>query len=47
MTFLASFVSTLVKMIIFAVIGFAGILAGKKLRTNKDAKEAASEKSEG
>lgn len=46
MTFLSTFISTLVKMLIFACIGFVGILAGKKLRANKDAKETAAEKSE-
>lgn len=41
MAFIASLIQYLIKLVIFAVLAGAGIFAGKKLRANKDAKEAA------
>lgn len=36
----ASFVSNAIKAICFAVIAYAGIIGGKKLRDKKDAEKA-------
>ena len=36
--FLSTLMTTLFKMVILAAVCIAGILAGKKLRDNKDAK---------
>ena len=41
MAFLASFLQYFIIMIILAVVAAAGVLVGKKLRDNKDAKKAA------
>ncbi len=41
MAFLASFLQYFVIMIVLAAVSFLGILTGKKLRANKDAKDAA------
>lgn len=41
MAVLASFIKYLVTLIIFALIGIAGAVVGKKWRISKDAKEAA------
>lgn len=40
MAFLASFLQYLIILVILAAIAFAGILTGKKLRENKNAKSA-------
>ena len=37
--FVSTLMTTLFKMVILAAVAVAGILAGKKLRANKDAKE--------
>ena len=36
--FLSTLVTTLFKMVVLAVVAFGGIMLGKKLRDNKDAK---------
>ena len=36
--FLSTLVTTLFKMVVLAAIAFGGIMLGKKLRDNKDAK---------
>lgn len=41
MAFLASFLQYTIIALILAAIAVAGVFAGKKLRMNKDAKEAA------
>ena len=41
MAFLGSFLQYAIIMVILAAIALAGFFAGKKLRENKDAKEAA------
>lgn len=41
MAFLASFIQYVVIMVILAALAVAGVFAGKKLRINKDAKDAA------
>lgn len=40
MLFLGQFLQYVIIMLILAAIGVAGIFAGKKLRQNKDAKQA-------
>lgn len=40
MAFLISLAQYLIKLMIFAVLAGLGIFTGKKLRANKDAKEA-------
>jgi hypothetical protein len=40
-TVAVSFIGYVVKAVIFAVIAFAGIMCGKKLRDKNDAKKAA------
>ena len=37
--FLSTLVTTLFKMVILAAVAYGGILLGKKLRDNKDAKD--------
>ncbi|XCP83903.1 hypothetical protein ABXS75_12580 [Roseburia hominis] len=44
MAFISTFISMIIKMVIVAVFAFAGIMTGKKLRENKNAKKAAEEK---
>lgn len=41
MAFLASFLQYVVIMVILAALAVAGVFVGKKLRINKDAKDAA------
>ncbi|MCI8326297.1 MAG: hypothetical protein HFI37_00810 [Lachnospiraceae bacterium] len=41
MTFLASLIQYVVKLVIFVLIAIVGVMAGKKMRMNKDAKETA------
>ena len=41
MAFLASFLQYFIIMIILAAVAAAGVLVGKKLRDNKEAKKAA------
>ena len=41
MAFLGSFLQYLIIMIILGVVAVCGVFAGKKLRLNKDAKDAA------
>lgn len=41
MAFFSTLISTVIKMLIIAVFAFLGILTGKKLRENKNAKKAA------
>lgn len=42
--FIGSFLQYLIEMLILAAIAAAGVLTGKKLRQNKDEKEALSKK---
>ena len=37
--FLSALVQTLFKMVVLAAVAFGGIVLGKKLRDNKDAKD--------
>lgn len=37
--FLSTLVQTLFKMVVLAAVAFGGIVLGKKLRDNKDAKD--------
>ena len=37
--FLSALVQTLFKMVVLAAVAFGGIMLGKKLRDNKDAKD--------
>lgn len=41
MAFLAEFITTVIKMLLIAVVAFGGIKLGKRLRDRKDAKTAA------
>lgn len=43
MAFLSTLISTLLKAAVISAVAFCGILLGKKLRENKDAKKAAAE----
>ncbi len=44
MAFLASFLQYFIIMVVLAAVGVAGFFTGKKLRDNKDAKNAAASK---
>lgn len=41
MAFFSSLISYVLKMIVIGAVAFGGIMLGKKLRDNKDAKAAA------
>lgn len=41
MAFLADFIIEVVRMLLIAAVAFGGILLGKRLRDNHDAKKAA------
>lgn len=41
MAFLAEFITTVIKMLLIAVVAFGGIKLGKRLRDRKDTKTAA------
>ena len=41
MAFISAFISTVVKMLVIVAFAAGGIVIGKKLRDNKDAKAAA------
>lgn len=43
MAFIASFLQYFIIMVILAAVAVAGVFTGKKLRDNKDAKNAASD----
>lgn len=41
MAFFSTLISTVLKMVVICAFAILGVFAGKKLRMNKDAKEAA------
>lgn len=46
MAFLSSFITTLVIALVLLALMICGVMIGRKLRANKDAKEAASKEGE-
>jgi len=40
MAFLGTLIQTIIKMVVVGAVAFGGIILGKRLRDNKDTKEA-------